>query len=369
MDWSIDPPTREAEAPEEEGRQWLSGHLYYHDNLDRAARGYVHPLVATLARAGAITSFFFIRHGLGGPHIRLRLRPVSGAGERALDEMEHVARTFLTREPSTRSLEEDSIRRSNTAILKSDPHEVDDAVYPDNSYSVVPFRPEVERYGGLGRFRFSLDYFTLSSVAAIDFLFRFRDAARSVQLAQAYGLLLRQALGFATGEDELADLLRYGVDWLGQHLPKVVEKGEDVARSQMELFLQLLFSSLDEARIARARIEASSLSPSGLLVAGASRLSAAIGRAERGSRLRIGASQLHMTASRLGLTHAEEVYLSRILVCTLGEACSGRGADLSWLQETAAGNAAEDPANALRQLLPHALEALAGLPGTETARE
>jgi hypothetical protein len=364
----MDPSTLQAETPEDGRKEWLSGHLYYHDELDRAVRGFVHPLVATLARDGSITGFVFIRHGLGGPHIRLRLQPVAGAGERVLEEMEHFARTFLAREPSMRSLEGDTIRRSNAAILKADPHEVDNSVHPDNSYHVVPFRPEIERYGGPGRFHLSLDYFTLSSVAAVDFHFRLGGAARSVLLAQAYGLLLKQALGFTLGEDELADLLRYGVDWLGHDLPKVVEKGDDVARSQMEVFLQLLFSSLDEARIVRAGANASDLSPPSLLVVGAGRLSAAIGPAERGSRLRIGASQLHMTASRLGLTHAEEVYLSRILTRTLCEACSGRGTDLSWIRENAVGKATEDPASALRELLPHALAAFAAFPGTETNR-
>ncbi len=358
------PPNRQAEPPEDVREQWLSGHLYYHESLDRAVRGFVHPLVGKLARDGSIAGFFFIRHGLGGPHVRLRLRPVAGAGERVLDEMEHFARTFLAREPSSRSLEEDAIRRSNTAILQGDPHEIDDSVYPDNSYHVVPFRPEVERYGGPDRFRLSLDCFTLSSVAAVDFLSRLGGVARPVQLAQAYGLLLRQALGFALGEDELADLLRYGVDWLGQDLPKVVEKGDDVARSRMELFLQILFGSLDEARTVRERADAAALSPPGLLLAGAGRLSAAIGPAERGSRLRIGASQLHMTASRLGITHAEEVYLSRLLTRTLEEACS-RGTDLSWIREIAIG---KDPAGALDQLLPHALAALATLPATGTDR-
>jgi lantibiotic biosynthesis dehydratase-like protein len=357
-----------AKTPEEVSKQWLSGHLYYHENLDRAVQGFVHPLVATLARDGSITGFFFIRHGLGGPHIRLRLRPVAGAGERVLDEMERFALTFLAREPSTHSQEGDAIRRSNTAILKADPHEVDDSVYPDNSYHLVPFRPEIERYGGPGRFHLSLDYFTLSSVAAVDFHFRLGGVARSVQLAQAYGLLLRQALGFAISGDELTDLLRYGVDWLGQDLPKVVEKGDNVARSQMELFLQLLFSSLDEARTVRAQADVSDLSPPGLLVVGAGRLSAAVGPAEHGSRLRIGASQLHMTASRLGLTHAEEVYLSRILTRTLGEACSGWGTDLSWIREIAVGKTSEDPVSALRQLLPHALAALAAFPGMSADR-
>ena len=321
-------------------------------------------MVAALAREGSITGFFYLRHGLGGPHLRLRLRPAAGADGRVGDGMEHFARAFLAREPSRRSLEEAAIRRSNAAILQNDPHEIDDAVHADNSYRRVPFRPEVERYGGPQRFRFSLDCFTLSSVAAIDFHLRLGGAARPLQLAEAYGLLLRQALGFAHGEDELADLLRYGVDWLGHDLPKVVEKGDAVAQTQRERFRELLAGSLEEAREAREGADPAGLSPASLLVAGAGRLSAAIGPAERGDRLRIGASQLHMTASRLGLTHAEEVYLSRILTRTLGEAGGEGSTDLSWLREAAGGRTGDEAGRALRQLLPHALAALAALAAT-----
>ncbi|HBL29336.1 MAG TPA: hypothetical protein DD490_21095 [Acidobacteria bacterium] len=356
-------PARQSEPPPEDQENWASIHVYYHEATGRSVRGFVYPLVTNLAKEGSITGFFFIRHGLGGPHIRLRLRPVAGAREHILDRMAHFARTFLTREPSMRSLPSDAIQSSNTAILKADPHEIDDSVYPDNSYHVAPFRPEIGRYGGPGRYGLSLDYFTLSSVAAVAFHLRFGDAARSVVLAQAHRLLLRQALGFASGEDELADLLRYGVDWMGRDLPKVVEKGNEVARSRMEHFLEILACDLAAARAVRTPAGAPDLSPLGLLLTGAGRLSAALGLANRETRLRIGASQLHMTASRLGLTHPEEVYLSCILTRTLGKACSGAGCAFSWPWEAVVGQAAEESAGELRQLLPHALVSLATLPG------
>ncbi len=337
---------------------WISGHLYYHESLDPVVRGFVHPLAVSLVRAGRIDAFFFVRDGLGGPHIRLRLRAIPGSGEPVLAALEESARGFLAREPSSRSLDEEAIRRSNQQLLAADPHETDAAVYPDNTFRVTPFRPEIERYGGPDRFRASLDLFTLSSVAALDFLARYGDEPRSAQLAYAFRLLLQQALGFAADEAEAGDLLRYGVDSWGERLPKVVERGDQVAESQRDLFLQILHESLANAASLRAG-SAPCAEASDFLVAGAHRLSAATGAADRRTRARIGGSQLHMTATRLGLGNAEEVYLSRLLTVTLREARAARAADLSWLGGT---RPAEAPAGTLGDLLPPALAALAEVP-------
>lgn len=337
---------------------WVSGHLHYHQGLDRAVRGFVRPLVAALAKDRRIEAFFFIRHGLGGPHVRLRLRPAAGAGEAVLEAMRRRARTFLAREPSTRSMEEEAIRNANAYILAVDRHETDDAVYPDNHFRVAPFRPEIERYGGPSRFPLSLDYFTLSSVAALEVLAEHGDGPRSARLGQACGLLLRQALGFAADSQELADLLRYGVDSWGADLPKVVAKGDDVARAQAGPLLRLFSESLGEARAVRTGERPPGLSPAALLVAGAGVLSAAIGSGERALRARIGGSQLHMTASRLGLSPAEEVYLCRLLTLTLHQASAAEGTDLPWLGETPGRRAAVAPAEALGRLQAPALAAL-----------
>jgi Lantibiotic biosynthesis dehydratase C-term len=346
---------------------WVSGHLYYHQSLDTIVQRFVHPLVVSLVRNGQIKAFFFVRDGLGGPHIRLRLRVIPDARDRVLAAMRQSAQRFLDLEPSTRSLDEETIRRSNKFIMAADPHEIDDSVYPDNSFHVMPFRPEIERYGGSSRFRLSLDFFTLSSVAAVEFLSKYGELSRSAQLAHAFRLLLQQALGFAADETELCDLLRYGVDSWGEILPKVVDKGDKVARHQRDVFLRLFDKSLAEVR--SLQVEAKGFGGAqDFLILGARRLSGAIGTADRVTRARIGGSQLHMTATRLGLSNAEEVYISRLLMVTLRElrTTTTYRKDLSWLGDEVAETSA---AEALSILLSPALAALTEVPISPLTQE
>lgn len=342
---------------------WISGHLYYHQGLDPVVQGFVHPLVVSLANSGQIDAFFFVRYGLGGAHIRLRLRAVQGAKESALQLMQQSARRFLELTPSTRPVDEEAIHRTNKSILAFDSNENDDSIYPDNSFQVVPFCPEVERYGGPDRFQISLDFFTLSSVAAVEFLSQYGDTPRQAQLAQAYSLLLQQALGFAANEVELVDLLGYGVDSWGGGPPKIIEKGDRVFRSQTDGFLQLFRRSIQAVHSMRATREPSG-GASGFLAMGAEGLSAAIETADRMTRARIGGSQLHMTSTRLGLSNVEEVYISRLLTMTLREVLATNGENFSWLEEKMAGKTkrAEDPREFLGRLLSPALATLADFP-------
>lgn len=339
---------------------WLSGHLHYHQSLDPVVQAFVRPLAASLAKDGQIDAFFFVRYHLGGPHVRLRLRAVPEAREQALAAMRQAAERFLEISPSTSSLDEETIRRTNEAILAGDPHETDDAVYPDNSFRVVPFRPEVERYGGPGLFGASLDLFTLSSVAVLETLSKHGDAPRTALLSRAFRLLLEQALGFAADEVELCDLLRYGVDSMGGDMPRILEKGDRVAGSQRDVFLQLFRNSVAEVRSLQTGSGPGDR-PVDLLVTGSGRLSAALGFTDRGARAWIGGSQLHMTASRLGLSNVEEVYLSRLLTVTLGEVRTFPGEILSWLGEKR--DERVNAAEALSDLLRPALAALSGVSG------
>lgn len=338
---------------QEPSEGWISGHLHHHQSLDLVARRFVHPLVASLVDGGRIDAFFFVRASLGGPHVRLRLHVTSGEEDKVIEEMQSSAQRFLAQHPSTRSLDEEAIRRSNAYILAADPHEIDNSVYPDNSFRLAVFRPEVDRYGGPDRFRSSLDFFTLSSVAALDFLRQHEDTSRSTLLGHAFGLLLVQALGFADDETELSDLLRYGVDSWGSILPKVVEKGDRVAQSQASTFLHLFQQGLSAVRSLSAEGQPLHRT-SNFLALGSSRLSATLKTADRMTRARIGGSQLHMTSSRLGLSNAEEVYLSRLLTSTLQKSEE----DLSWL--------GKHPGEGLSGLLSPALALLARAPSSDS---
>lgn len=315
-----------AQLGDDTKKRWISCHLYYYQDLDRPLRDFAAPLVATLVAKHQIDAFFFVRYGLGGPHIRLRLRALPGAAEQIMDEVQRSARHFLGVSPSTSSLDEQAIRRTNEHILSNDPHETDDSVYPDNTLVFAPFRPDVARFGGQALLPFSLAFFTLSSVVALISLSRQREDRRSLRLAAVLQLLLHQALGFAADEAELRSLLNYGVDGWGQSAPQLLESGDREFQSQAAALLKMFTAAVDALRALPPSEEPIAEAPAFLAVA-AARLSAGIGKDNPSVRLRIGKSQLHLTATRLGLNNAEEVYISRLLHATLQEVLSS-GSDI-----------------------------------------
>ena len=65
---------------------WLSFHAHYHGDRDLPLRHAVASLVRRLRDDGLLESFFFMRYSLGGPHIRLRLRPAAGGADPVREE-------------------------------------------------------------------------------------------------------------------------------------------------------------------------------------------------------------------------------------------------------------------------------------------
>src|SRR5579885_145822 len=115
------------------GSEWLSFHLAHAPgNGDRLLVDRVRPAVRALWQEKRLAGFFFLRHFLGGPHLRLRLRPSPGqreaVGERIADEL------------------------------------------ADLPLVEVPFEPELDRYGGPERIGTSLDFFALQSARALRLL-------------------------------------------------------------------------------------------------------------------------------------------------------------------------------------------------------
>jgi hypothetical protein len=326
---------------------WLNYHLYYHEDAGSAIHGFVRPLVAGLLRSGWIDSFFFIRYCLGGPHIRLRLLPRSGASALVTGAAEAQARDFLVSRPSTSKLTREAALRINQEILAFDPNELDDSVYPDNTFLAFPFRPEIERYGGPELWRDSLDFFAISSATVLELLSGYGSEPRSRQLALAFRVLACQALSFARDEEDLLCLLRYAVDLWGGKMPRALEKAERVLAEQRRTFDRLFereryLLSAGPGAVASAGEEAKAQ-----LGEAARRLAWIVRAADRSMHQRIGTSQLHMTANRLGLNNAEEVYLSQILTSMASELIAS-GEDLRLLPAAAG-------VPPLRDLLPGAL--------------
>lgn len=299
---------------------WISYHLYYHQDLDLAVRQFVRPLIARLLAEGLLDNYFFVRYRLGGPHLRLRLQAGPKSAGSVAATAEAAARSFLTDRPSTSPLGAEEVRRIHRIVLASDPHEHDDSIYPDNSFLAMPFRPEVERYGGPELLRHSLDFFTASSATVLHLLDLQGEQPRS-RRAVAFQVLACQALSFARGPEDLAVLVRYAIDLWGRALPRAITQAERVFAEQKHMFDRLF-------RHQRELLETASLERSGdgevlPRLRAASRLLSrsigAAGAADLATHQRIGGSQLHMTANRLGLSNTEEVYLGRLLELAAAE--------------------------------------------------
>jgi len=292
--------------------RWLAFHFYYHGQQDFLLEHLLRPLVASLLRQREIDSFFFVRSLLGGPHIRLRLR-LRGTEETIADAVESAAERFFQASPSLEPMPEEEIQRINRAILKRDPAETDDSIYPDNSVWSAPFHPEVERYGGPELLAESLAFFAVSSCQTLQFHHQQHHhhqegdpAARLLPFALY--LLSCQALGFVGTTDDFLALVAYPVRSWETTPPSLVERGDQVFASQKATLLETLRRTVEEltaGRLPRWETEA------------ARRLGWAVQHAT--ARRGILGNQLHMTANRLGLRNAEEVYVARLLWRTATE--------------------------------------------------
>jgi thiopeptide-type bacteriocin biosynthesis protein len=256
------------------GSEWLSFHILYPaGNRDRLLTDLVRPAVKAFWREGKLQSFFFLHHSLGGPHIRLRILPATGSRDAIREEVAKRTASYLDSE--------------------------------GNSLHEIPFEPEVERYGGRERISKSLDFFALSSARALRLLDHRGTVTAGEWLTIALRLEARYILGFA---DDVVDL-----ESLVAEPPAALETGAELIRQRAD---QAFAESGDRLmRLLRGEIDRLGLAALSPLEDGevARSLRRELADADRATRTGIFASQIHMTANRLGLAKVEEAYVARIL--------------------------------------------------------
>ncbi|MEM9593454.1 MAG: lantibiotic dehydratase C-terminal domain-containing protein [Acidobacteriota bacterium] len=303
---------------------WREYRLFYHGDRDRAVLGFVAPVAAQLRRDGLLHRAFFVRYSLGGPHLRMRLE----AGAHQSSEIDAAVRRrseiFLRAEPSPDPLDPEQIRRTNRGILASDGSgkgDGADQIFPNNSLMEADFEPEVERYGGHDALPLAFDLFQASSLAAIDLLRRTAEAPKARRFASCLRTLALQALGMAGDGRKWLDLLAYP-SAINNSLPaQALQDKADAAWGPQRKGLETLL----RAEIERVLGWAEGTDPTsaeepcaGLLYRRAyrwGRRAPANGDPENDSqqRLRADASQMHMTANRLGLRNSDEIFAARLL--------------------------------------------------------
>lgn len=293
--------------PEVSGREWIAFHFYYHQDRDRLLRDLVLPLATEAGETFGAERFFFVRYSLGGPHIRLRLELPQTADRQKLEALvAERAAAFFVEHPSEASWEAEKIAQVNQQILANDPNEKDDRVLPDNYWERATFRPEVGRYGGEALLDLSYDLFTASSQAAGGLILATAELKESQTLPLKMVLLARLAIALARNDDELEQLLTYGARWWPGLEPLVAKAEERFTNGNapyLEIWRRALSPSPDSPVL-----EA--------LVASAQRLRQTLeleGEGREAKPAYILASHIHMTANRLGLDNANEVYVLALL--------------------------------------------------------
>jgi len=297
------------------GRVWGSWHLYdvKPDDYLRVVSAVVPSVLKKLSAISLVDRFFFIRYvDKDGYHVRLRFRFHDG-GSDAADQV--------------------------TQIMKGMASECGLTVLPR------PFELELERYGGSDYLPLSLEFFCLSSMAALDWFEHHADEPRSRQLPALMGLLTSQAVALARSLDELTMLLDYFAGWRAP-MDAPIRRGDRTFESRSDLLTSFL----------RLHIETSlsAVAPQEALIAGARALSTATLGLVPKTRNEILLSQMHMTANRLGLRNREESYVTQILQRALNELVQG---DPSYARDLDARLARQQPTARLDALVNHCLEA------------
>ncbi|MEM7515766.1 MAG: lantibiotic dehydratase C-terminal domain-containing protein, partial [Planctomycetota bacterium] len=170
------------------------------------------------------------------------------------------------------------------------------------------FEPETTRYGGADLLPASLDFFCLSTQAALETLQQTVSKPRAQQLTAALRRLVHQAIGAARDHSDFLSLLDYFEAWRPA-MQVFVEKADQVFDRAPGAYRRSVMNSIREVR---------EHGESDLLFSGASSLARSVDQLEDAERLPILRSQMHMTANRLGLLNPEESYLTR-LACRAAE--------------------------------------------------
>ncbi|MFE0674585.1 lantibiotic dehydratase C-terminal domain-containing protein [Streptomyces sp. NPDC058867] len=204
---------------------WQAIHVFYAANPQPMLVNCVGPLIAELKDDGLLAGHFFINYWLEGPHVRLRLRPVS---EEATAEVRRRAEaaiaTFLRSRPALYEVDSGFLNEFYNALFEIEFPEGERGDFlgedgrmrlrPNNSQSYEPYEPEYGKYGGPAGVELAEWHFAHSSDLVIEAFGTMNLHLRTVLLGTSAQLMMVMAGCFLPDETELADYLdRYYEFW------------------------------------------------------------------------------------------------------------------------------------------------------------
>ncbi|MCH0541430.1 hypothetical protein I3F58_18065 [Streptomyces sp. MUM 203J] len=189
---------------------WLSCHVFHHGDTDPLITDLLLPLVDDLSREGLLLRHFYLRHWERGPHVRLRMQVPAEQADRVRAEAGRRITDHLERYPGPGDTDPERLREALRRLSELEHGDASDerlrTPEPPNTVRWIPYRPELDKYGGTQGTEIAEDVFHASSLLAGKVLRLVRDDRARLGVALQFLLLASRALGF--GRDERAVFLR-----------------------------------------------------------------------------------------------------------------------------------------------------------------
>lgn len=154
-------------APADE--RWLSLHAFHHGDLDDLLREAVVPTVADLLAGKLIDSWFFLRYWDGGPHVRVRIRPVPGSETVAAEHLRSALSGYLDDHSPAVEMQPEVYRKMAAALAGGESMgSYEKVLRPQGSVVEIAYRPETEVFGTGPAMLAAEQHFARSSVLAAE---------------------------------------------------------------------------------------------------------------------------------------------------------------------------------------------------------
>ncbi|HZS58096.1 MAG TPA: thiopeptide-type bacteriocin biosynthesis protein [Gemmatimonadaceae bacterium] len=270
--------------------RWLSAYLFFNAPIftitcDRVVLEFIVPFVARCRAAGWISSYFFVRYGENGAHVRLRLK-------------------------GTPEVIWECVRPALLDAVADADRELVSAMCFD------PYIPEYDRYGGETGMPIAERAFCVSSDTAVMLLSSMDRERRATRLGQGAALLVALLHTVAGDRAHAASMAeRYGKVYLRAVVPEdgtsgVLKAFSDAYDRQAERLTRQLSEVWDALASGDELPEPLETYTRGMRAARAFRSGPAVEA--------VTYSHAHMMNNRLGISVPEESYVAYVVHRTLG---------------------------------------------------
>ena len=201
---------------------WISSYIFFDGNIysgycDKFILEVLVPFLETEEYKHLYKKYFFIRYSEAGCHIRVRFF----GSTRILEE---------ELRPLFESIIEQNLKEFITNIKKKYPEQTID----ENLFYIkwVPYEPELDRYGGEGTIKIAEEFFSFSSVTAIEIIKRSQENDKSSKLGKALTLMVIMIRKFCNEKEKSAQFIsNYSSNYL-----KAIAKEEKYHQVWIETF-------------------------------------------------------------------------------------------------------------------------------------